>query len=90
MQPALLRPQGILLAAVFFLLGVGSGFAAEKRPLAERLGYQATWTFNPPRRSRNGSKMIGIFASYAVGLKRLPWRCCRRAQIWTKPNQSRS
>jgi len=42
MQRASVRPQGILLALVAFVLGVGSGFAGEKRPLAERLGYQAT------------------------------------------------
>jgi len=38
----ILVPQWILLAVVAFLVGVGSGFAGEKRPLAERLGYQAT------------------------------------------------
>ena len=42
MQLRLIRPQGILLAAVAFLLCAGNGFGSEKRSLAERLGYQAT------------------------------------------------
>jgi hypothetical protein len=42
MQLRLIRPQGILLAAVALLLCAGNGFGSEKRSLAERLGYQAT------------------------------------------------
>src|SRR5437773_7182527 len=44
------------------------------------------WTTDPPGKCKNGSKITGSFASYAIDLKKYRWRCCRPARLWKKPN----
>src|SRR5207249_1697463 len=44
------------------------------------------WTTDPPGKCKNGSKITGSFANYAIDLKKYRWRCCRPARLWKKPN----